>query len=331
MSDDPRKEPPRGTLRPTTEADDGPLTEVVPLQSIRETEANTAPTEKRIAVPSLAPADRATLSILVGLEAGKVFPVDGDQTTLGRDPRATIFLDDAAISRHHALITRQDNAYVLEDTSSTNGTFLRGQRVHRAALKSGDRVQLGPNVVLRFALTDEAEESLLRRLYDSATRDALTDVFNRKHFTERLASEIAFARRHHTDIAVLVLDVDHFKQVNDAHGHLIGDEVLRALARTIAGVIRREDLFARYGGEEFVILARSSTPVDVRTLAERLRSAVAALTVPAADATIRITISIGVASLAECGDEAPDSELLALADERLFKAKHSGRNRICGA
>ena len=290
-------------------------------------------TEKAISIAAPATRDRATLTVITGLDAGQVFSLDAADASVGRGLEASLVLEDAAISRLHARIVRGDDGrHVVHDLGSTNGTFVAGRRIERAPLASGDRIQVGPNVILRFAITDEAEETLLRRLYESSTRDALTAAFNRKYFCERLVTEIAYAHRHGSSLAVLLLDVDHFKQTNDGYGHLVGDQVLRAVSHRIAGVIRREDVFARYGGEEFAVLARSGSAVDAARLAERLRASIERLRVPTATSFLTVTVSIGVASLADCaepGRTASDVDLIALADARLYKAKGAGRNRVC--
>jgi len=224
-------------------------------------------------------------------------------------------------------VRSETGKYTVSDLGSTNGTFVRGRSIQLVALGSGDRVQIGPNVVLRFAITDETEESLLRRLYESSTRDALTGALNRRYFLERLATEAAYAERNRTSLAVLMIDVDHFKAINDRWGHLVGDQVLRALSTTLSRNIRKEDVFARYGGEEFAVLSRAAQPVDGDRLAERLRGIVDALRVPTANAILPVTVSIGVAHLHECKGAA-ELDLVALADGRLYRAKAAGRNRV---
>jgi diguanylate cyclase (GGDEF)-like protein len=168
------------------------------------------------------------------------------------------------------------------------------------------------------------------RLVESSTRDALTGAFNRAFFEERIDTEIAYATRHGSKVAVLLVDIDHFKRVNDTYGHAAGDEVLRAVARELGRGLRAEDLLARYGGEEFAILARAGTRLDAYRLAERLKAAVTALQATVAPGVqISVTVSIGIARLLERPEVCTRPALLRIADERLYKAKSVGRNAIC--
>jgi two-component system, cell cycle response regulator len=273
---------------------------------------------------------RATLTVISGSGAGRVIALNHADTVLGRASTVDLSFDDAAISRAHARVAYESDGYALEDLGSTNGTFLGKARVTRSRLASGDRFQLGPSVVVRFAVTEQLERDLLTRLVESSTRDALTGAFNRAFFGERLESEMAYAQRHGTKVAILLVDLDHFKAINDTHGHAAGDEVLRAVAREMGRCLRVEDLLARYGGEEFAILARAATRLDAFRLAERVRMAVTALRIPFPDgATASVTVSIGIARVSERPDGATPAELLKLADTRLYRAKEAGRNTVC--
>jgi diguanylate cyclase (GGDEF)-like protein len=179
-------------------------------------------------------------------------------------------------------------------------------------------------------LTDALEEKLQRSLYESSVRDALTGAYNRKHFNERLASEVSYAVRHVTPLALLLLDIDYFKRVNDEHGHLAGDQVLRELAGVIMCTIRAEDMFARYGGEEFAVIARGSDARGAVALAERIRGVAETLAVDFEGLTLRVTISVGVATLSCAGGSKNVNALIARADEHLYEAKLHGRNRVVG-
>ena len=177
---------------------------------------------------------------------------------------------------------------------------------------------------------------LLRSLqHAQLARDARTDrktgLLNAAAWQEAAGAEITRAVRARLPLAMVLLDVDHFKAVNDTHGHLAGDQVLRAVASIITSQLRDYDIAGRYGGEEFAVLLPHTQPGQARRIAERLRTAVAAgdLTASAGDgppARIRVTVSAGVASLADGGPGLPD--LIAAADAALYDAKAAGRNRV---
>ncbi len=280
--------------------------------------------------PVAASSDRPLLTVVVGLNAGEVFSLDRDETLIGRGRDSHVVLDDAGISRRHARIMRTSGKYVLEDLGSANGVFVNGRKATRAEIATGDRVRIGPAFVLRFRLIAADEEALARKLYEGSTRDALTGIYNRKYATERLSVEVSYALRHKTSFGVALFDLDHFKRVNDEHGHQAGDGVLRVVAAQVQKAIRAEDVLARYGGEEFVVLVRGVDPRGVSVLAERIRGSVERLSIPFESRVLRATVSVGIASLSECGSKPTADALVALADERLYEAKESGRNRVCG-
>jgi diguanylate cyclase (GGDEF)-like protein len=267
-----------------------------------------------------------------GPSTGRVHPVRDDETVIGRGKDCHVRVDDAGTSRTHArLLLEQEGRYVLEDMKSTNGTFVGGKRVERQELTSGDRINIGPNVVISFAILDSQAVRLTHQMYESSVRDPLTRAHNRRYLVERLASEIAYARRHRTHLGLLLFDLDHFKRVNDTHGHLAGDEVLREVAALVSRMIRAEDVFARFGGEEFVVLVRGIGHANVARFAERLRAAVERLEIPAESVVLHVSISVGFVSI----DQLPDDDrtadgLLRAADERLYRAKTDGRNRTVG-
>jgi diguanylate cyclase (GGDEF)-like protein len=218
----------------------------------------------------------------------------------------------------------------VEDLESTNGTYVGAARVGVAVLHRDDLLQLGPNLRIRFAIIDSDEESLQRQLYESSVRDPLTHVYNRRYLAERLLAEIARERRADGDVAILMIDVDSLKTVNDCFGHLAGDRALCSVANRILRALRVEDVLARYGGDEFVVLAAGTDPADAGHLAERIRRAVEGLHLSAGGREVRITTSIGVASLTELSaSDEPVATLFAIADARMYGAKASGKNRVC--
>jgi len=286
-------------------------------------------TEKALSVPRPAVRDRAHLTVLTGPSAGEVLALARDVTTIGRDETADVRVEDLAVSRLHVRLTREPSGEItLEDLGSTNGTFVGVEPITRRVLRSGEQIQLGPNVLYRFALTDETEERLQRQLFESSIRDPLTRAFNRKYLSERLAAEVAHAHRHSAKLALLMLDLDDFKATNDRFGHLAGDAALRQVADAVQALIRIEDVFARYGGEEFVVLTRGDGVQNAAHLAERLRRAIADTKVVVDGGIIPVTVSIGVADLDELPRSASGRDLIDRADRRLYRAKALGRNRV---
>jgi diguanylate cyclase (GGDEF)-like protein len=277
-------------------------------------------------VAQRAGSQRPWLVVVSGNDSvGKMYPLK-DGITIGRSPQCDVPLDEDGVSRRHARIEQTaDGAVELVDLDSSNGTFINGDAVSRAALRDGDKIQIGPTTILKFSYQDDLDEALQRNLYESATRDPLTRAANRKSFDEALARELAFAGRHARSLSVVAFDVDHFKRVNDTHGHAAGDHVLRRLAEIVAVKIRSEDLFARVGGEEFTLLLRDIEGEGARQCAERLRSAVESATFEHDGVKIPVTISAGVATWAK---GVTGQALLKAADLRLYEAKQGGRNRV---
>jgi two-component system cell cycle response regulator len=273
---------------------------------------------------------RATLTVLTGLQAGRLIAVEGDQVTIGRADDADLVVDETGVSRHHARIARaQGDGFYVEDLGSTNGTFIGADRVSVSVLHQVDVLQLGPHLKVRFAIVDSVEESLSRHLYESSVHDPLTHAFNRQYLADRMLAEIARARRARGDLTVLMIDVDALKTVNDRFGHLAGDRALCTVAARITRTLRIEDVFARYGGDEFVVLAIGTDRADALRLAERVRRAVEGLHMSARGREVQITTSIGVASLVElAASDEPVTALLVIADERMYGAKASGGNRV---
>lgn len=172
-------------------------------------------------------------------------------------------------------------------------------------------------------------EQLNQRLEQSATTDALTALANRRAFEARLEQEIARAKRYHQPLSLLVLDLDHFKRINDTYGHAAGDEVLRRVASLVTGSIRQVDLAARYGGEELAVIVPMTPLKGAQVAAERLRRLIADAQIEIADqsgtTSISVTVSIGVATL--CNGQGRDA-LFTSADQALYRAKETGRDRV---
>jgi diguanylate cyclase (GGDEF)-like protein len=271
--------------------------------------------------------DRHLFVRVRGAQLGQVTVLPTTPVRVGRAQDSELWLADDGVSRRHARIFPEDLHYVLEDSQSANGTFIGGQRVERQILRDGDMVQFGPQAVFRYSITDESQEGLLRQLYEASVTDALTGAANREHFDSQLRAELSYARRHKTDLSLVLFDVDHFKNVNDTHGHPVGDQVLVQIAETVRKEVRNEDVFARYGGEEFALILRGIDITGARSVGERLRSKISQRRVPVDKGEIGVTVSVGCASLATLAEQTPEA-LILTSDQRLYAAKRAGRNRV---
>jgi diguanylate cyclase (GGDEF)-like protein len=181
-------------------------------------------------------------------------------------------------------------------------------------------VALPPVILLQRSLMHQ-------QLQTAARTDAKTGLLNAIAWQREADTEIARALRHEEPVAVLLADVDHFKMVNDTHGHLIGDDVLRGLASELRRQVRETDIVGRFGGEEFVVLLPNTGAEEACRIAERMRRSAGVVKVQAAGTTVGVTISIGVAALGRHGEDL--FELLAAADLALYRAKDTGRDRVC--
>ena len=270
--------------------------------------------------------DTAYLVVLIGARAGEMLRISKPVTVLGRGERADVRLADDGVSRRHAVLLAEGATVTLKDLDSANGTFCNGARiVEPVRLADGDKISIGGTSILKFTYQDALEEQFNRRLYESAVRDGLTGVYNRRYFDDRLRAEMTYALRHQTSLTVMMADVDHFKRVNDERGHQVGDATLNEVARRLSSEIRGEDVLARYGGEEFAILCRDTEEVQAKSLAERLRRAVAQEPSTADASRCQVTISIGIAVGPSMTLENPDT-LVNAADAALYEAKRQGRN-----
>jgi two-component system cell cycle response regulator len=268
------------------------------------------------------------LTVLAGPQMGLAHEIDGAEVVLGRGEGCGMVLNDPGLSRRHCRIIKQGEQLFIEDLDSSNGTFVDGDLVRgRRALAEGARIHLGRHTVLSLTRQDPLERHAARQLYESSMRDPLTELYNRRFFDQRLREEYAFASRHQRPLSVILLDLDHFKRVNDSFGHPAGDEVLKQVARLIKRSVRQEDVACRLGGEEFGVIVRTDGREGARALAERMRKRIEDSPVYHGDQLIFVTTSLGIATAAPPHMlESPDA-LLAAADQALYRAKGDGRNR----
>ncbi len=284
-----------------------------------EVEVSEEPRAKRVDV----------LHVIDGAQAGLIFVFETAQVVVGRDETCELSLADPGVSRSHATFSRSAIGVQVVDQGSRNGTYLNGRRLmQQTLLRQGDTIAIG-GVRLRYGLEAEEQVKRLRDLHDAAVRDHLTRLYNRRFFDEGLTAEVAYAIRHRSPLSLLIFDIDRFKQINDTHGHMVGDLALKAVARVLEQGVRTEDLVARYGGDEITVLARGAGIEGALVLAERLRERVQAASLSHDRHAIDLRVSAGAASLG--GRITNARQLVRAADGALLDAKQHGRNRVLAA
>jgi two-component system, cell cycle response regulator len=271
--------------------------------------------------------DQAYLIVLAGSSLGEMFKIGRDRMVIGRGATADVRMIDEGVSREHCEVLMEGDKVILRDLKSTNGTFCRGVQVDRQELVDGDKILVGTGTVLKFTYHDKLDEDFQRQMLESVLRDDLTKAFNKKYFLDRLESEFAYAVRHNVPAALVAFDIDHFKQVNDSHGHPAGDLVLIELAAAVAATVRVEDVFARVGGEEFSVICRGADLMQGKIVAERIRYAVEKHSFAYEGTPIPVTVSVGVAAVPTPSIR-DANELISAADQMLYEAKRAGRNRV---
>ncbi len=269
----------------------------------------------------------AALVVIYGLDLGRKYDLKQSETIIGRSSKADICVDQESVSRNHAQITNSKQGVRIKDMGSTNGTFINDDLVEgERDLRNGDLVKIG-RTIFKYIAGGNIEAAYHDEIYRLTTMDGLTQVHNRRYFDEQLDRELSRSRRYERVLSLVMMDIDHFKQVNDQHGHLAGDYVLKQLASTVRTKIRREDVFARYGGEEFAIILPEIELRGAKLFAEKVRLLVSKQLITFDKSHIPVTVSVGVAALKPEHREAGD--LVRAADEKLYEAKTSGRNRVC--
>ncbi len=266
-----------------------------------------------------------------GPDIGRRIPLVNTQYVVGRDSEAGFVVSRSSVSRQHArLFTADDGNWWVEDLNSTNGTFVNEVRLTRGQqLTDSDQVRFG-DAIYKFLSGSNIESAYHEAIHNMAIQDGMTGIHNKRFFMEFLEREIAVASRHGHPLTLVMFDVDHFKKVNDTHGHLAGDAVLKDLSQRIRPRIRREDLFARYGGEEFACVLPSTALPGGIVFAEHLRTLIEEKPCPFDGNQIPFTISLGVTTLhRETGID--PAALIKRADENLYAAKRGGRNRVVPA
>jgi len=260
-------------------------------------------------------------------QLGRRYTLERAATTIGRGRDNDIVLLSDCVSRQHARIERRPTGLFSIDLASTNGTYVNDSvnRIAEHALRPGDQLKVG-DTILKFLSGSDVESQYHELIFGMTITDGLTNIANRKQLDTLLNDEIIRARRHNLALSVLMLDIDHFKRVNDTYGHQAGDAVLRGLATLLKKRLRPNDTLGRYGGEEFCALLPETTLQGAAKIAEELRALIAGHTFVADKQEIKATLSIGAGALQ------PGMSIEALykgADEKLYEAKRTGRNKVC--
>ena len=262
-----------------------------------------------------------------GVDMGKKFPLDRDELIFGRGSDCDIQVDRDSVSRRHAKIYRNGKSWMVQDLGSTNGSYVNDNPVEEAPLRDGDLVKIGA-AIFKFLTGTNVESSYHEEIYRMTIMDGLTNVHNKRFFLEFLEREMARCLRHGRPLSLVMFDIDHFKAINDQHGHLTGDHVLKEIAKRLTARIRREELLARYGGEEFVAVLPETGRAGAMEFGEQIRLMVAREPFEFEGDRLPVTISVGISVLE--AEPVETSAFIKQADENLYRAKRAGRNRVVG-
>lgn len=288
-------------------------------------------------VPSEPPKREACLVVINGTDLGKKYVLGQTSTVIGRSSKVDIQVDEEAISRSHAVIDNYGDHVMARDLESTNGTYVNDSPIRERRLTDGDQLKIG-RTIFKFLSGSNVEAQYHDEIYRLTTVDGLTQIYNKRFFVKEIEREMSRSLRYERELALVMIDIDHFKSINDTYGHLAGDHVLRQVAKRISNHIRRDDIFARYGGEEFALLLPEISRQQGGQLGEKIRALIEAEPFYFDNIAIPVTLSMGVSDLTEY-TEAQQKSLdnsgeivpqlfIKLADDRLYEAKKTGRNCV---
>ena len=269
----------------------------------------------------------AALVVIYGNDLGRKFNLNQPAMIIGRSSKSDLQVDQESVSRSHAKLLNTGKTIILRDLGSTNGTYVNDELIDEYVLRDGDFIKIG-RTIFKFLSGGNIENAYHEEIYRLTTVDGLTQIYNKRYFLETLEREISRAQRYHRDLSLIMFDIDFFKNVNDSHGHLAGDSVLKQLAQVLKGRIRREDIMARYGGEEFAIILPEIGVQNAIVFAEKVRKIIEKTPFKFEDQKIPVTVSVGVAQVGPAVQT--PLEFIKAADDQLYRAKQEGRNKVCG-
>ncbi len=267
------------------------------------------------------------LIVIYGNDLGRRIALGSGRSSIGRSSKSDVQIDQESVSRNHAQVSFNGRFFSVKDLGSTNGTYINDVPIESSQLRDGDQIKIG-RTIFKFITGNNIETQYHEEIYRLMTIDGLTGVYNKRYFREVLEKEMSRSIRYDRSFAVVLFDIDHFKQINDSHGHLAGDAILRQLGSLVQGRARRDDIIARVGGEEFAALLPEVQEEGASEFARTLRELIEATPFYFEGTRIPVTISLGVAFWNPSLRTAED--ILKVADENLYRAKRAGRNRVCG-
>ena len=262
-----------------------------------------------------------------GGEMGRRFELNADEIVLGRGSDCDVQIDRDSVSRRHARVFRVADQWMVEDLGSTNGSYVNDVPVQRSPLRDSDFLKVGA-AIFKFLTGAGVEASYHEEIYRMTIVDGLTGAHNKRYFLEFVEREIARCARYGRPLSLLMFDIDHFKKINDTHGHLTGDYVLKEMTRRLLERVRKEELLARYGGEEFAAVLPETDHDGAMQFGEAIRGLVGESAFEYEGDMISVTISVGVHTLT--GQNVEVDAFIKLADENLYRAKRGGRDRVIG-
>lgn len=254
--------------------------------------------------------------------------IENDEFDIGRDIANDLVIPTVNVSLRHAKIYRRSNQFFLLDLNSQSGTFLNSTQIIEHRLRAGNRIRIG-DVILKFLPANHVELEFHEAMQTRVVRDGLTQSYNKTFMLDFLERELARCFKHDRPLSVLMMDIDHFKQVNDTHGHYAGDQVLVEFSKRIAPLLDADDIFSRYGGEEFAVVMCENDHRDALELADTIRAVIGTKTFETDSGDVPVTVSIGITSVTGSERRMPDpSVLIQQADEMLYCAKQAGRDCV---
>ncbi len=265
-----------------------------------------------------------SLIVVEGEQIGDLFKIKKGENIIGRGADVDIRLNSLLVSRVHSVIILNDNNISIKDLKSSNGTYVNGKKIDAANLKEGDVITIG---TIRLSFMPVYDSDFIKRMIDDARIDQLTGLYNKGYITHLLDIAVNQALILNTYVSIAIIDIDHFKNINDTYGHIAGDTALRYISNLFRKHLRPIDNIGRFGGEEFLVILDKFNLSHAASVFERLRTIIASSTLTYEDLAINITVSIGVA----CNEfiEVKDTlSLIKIADQKLYRAKMQGRNRI---